>query len=239
VLGTGGRGKVEFWRAVQRAGWDLAITVGLSPESPGVIALDADSTLVLGEGIDDLAARAGVEVEVAAITDQAMAGELDYAESLRARVALLRGLRVGDLEAVAKGMVLRPGASQCVQQFRAAGWKVLVVSGGFDFYLDEIARRLTVDGVVGNRLAMKDGTVTGEVDGTVVGAQEKANALQEWLQKEGRVQSVAVGDGANDRAMMGLATVAIGVSPWPALFSVIDGMVCSGDLSGVGEMCGG
>jgi phosphoserine phosphatase len=238
VLGTYGRGKVEFWRAVRERGWDLAISDGLSPGSPGVIALDADSTLVLGEGIDELAARAGVESEVAAITDRAMAGELDYAESLLERVARLRGLRSADLEAVAKGIVLRPGALECVQQFRELGWRVLVVSGGFDFYLDEIARRLPIDGVVGNRLSMRNNTVTGEIEGTVVGAEEKASAVEEWLQKESRVQSIAVGDGANDRAMMERASIAIGVSPRSALFSVIDGMVCSGDLSGVGELCG-
>lgn len=232
------RGDVEFWTSVREQGWDLAVTEDLDPTVPGVIAFDADSTLVLGEGIDDLASRAGVAAEVAAITDRAMAGELDYAASLRARVALLRGLGATDLAAVAAAIKLRPGARRCVEIFRALKWRILVVSGGFDFYLEEIARRLRVDAVVGNRLSVRDGVLSGEVEGPIVGAREKAEALRAELRRSGRRLGIAVGDGANDRELMAAAGVAIGVLPRPALFPVLDGVVGRGGLEVVPTLSG-
>lgn len=207
----------------------LALDVSLLPEGElgrrGAFFFDADSTLVLGEGIDELAARAGVEAEVAAVTDRAMAGELDYADSLRERVALLRGLATSELQEVADSLRLRAGAEDCVRALRARGWPVIVLSGGFEFYLQVIQSRLGVDAVAGNRLEVVDGRLTGGVHGRILDAAGKAEQLRHWRRRSGADFTVAMGDGANDRPLLAAATVGMGVAPRDALLPEVDGIL--------------
>lgn len=221
-----GREKAPAFFAAVRA---LDLDVALLPSRPlvgrGVFCFDADSTLVMGEGIDQLAALAGVETQVAAVTDRAMAGELDYGTSLRERVALLAGLPVSELAAVARDLELRPGAPECVRALRARGWPVVVLSGGFSFYLEEIQRRLDVDDYVGNRLEIRDGRLTGRVEGEILDAGGKARALDLYRSRYDADFTVAIGDGANDRPLLEAATVGLGVVPRDALLPVVDGVL--------------
>lgn len=214
-----------FFAAVRALDLDVSLLPAPALEGRGAFFFDADSTLVMGEGIDQLAARAGVESEVAAVTDRAMAGELDYAASLRERVALLEGLPVSELTAVARELELRDGARECLRALRARGWPVVVLSGGFSFYLEEIQRRLEVDDYAGNRLEIRDGHLTGHVEGEILDARGKARALEHHRARHGADFTVAVGDGANDRLLLEAATVGLGVEPRDALLPAVDGVL--------------
>lgn len=221
-----GRGDLApFFAAVRALELDVSLLADTPLRGTGAYFFDADSTLVVGEGIDQLAARAGVEAEVAAVTDRAMAGELDYAASLRERVALLEGLAESELAEVAAGLELRPGARDCVREIRSRGGTVVVLSGGFEFYLREIQRRLEVDAFAGNRLEVVEGRLTGRVLGDILDAAGKADQLSRRRDHSKPDFTVAVGDGANDVPLLAEATVAVGVAPRDALLPVVDGVL--------------
>jgi phosphoserine phosphatase len=176
-----------------------------------------DSTLINIECVDEIAAAAGRRAEVAAITEAAMRGEItDYKASLRQRVALLRGVRVSQLEEVyADRLQLNPGAERLVAACQAAGQKVLLVSGGFTFFTDRIRDRLGIDFTRSNVLGVEDGKLTGTmVDqpwGDICDGAEKRRMLLETCSRLGidARQSIAVGDGANDLPMMGEAGLSV------------------------------
>ena len=177
-----------------------------------LVVLDVDSTLIENEVIELLAAEAGSLAEVERITLEAMNGELDFEESLRARVETLAGLpesvfaRVGELVTVTRGV------PELIAGVRAAGGKVGVVSGGFHEVLDPIAASLGLDYWRANRLEISDGRLTGSVTGDVIDAEAKASTLREWAAESNIPLSatVAVGDGANDLPMMAIAGLAVG-----------------------------
>lgn len=202
---------------------------------PGWVAFDADSTLIDGEGIDLVAARVGCGQDVARITEAAMRGELDYAQSLRERVARLRGAPASVLHEVAADLRLNPGAAEAVDALRGAGWRTLVVSGGFLPLVESVRARLGLDAAVANRLAVSNGLLTGEVEGDIVGADRKQEALRELASG---LPTVAVGDGANDAEMLRAATVGIAFRPKPTLLSAADGVIARGDLSALPFLAG-
>jgi len=176
-----------------------------------LVVLDADSTLIENESIDLLAEAAGVLPQVAAITERAMRGELDFAASLRERVKRLAGLPVEALDAARSRIVVTAGAAALVAAVHAAGGRVGVVSGGFHELLDPVAESLGLDFVRANRLDVRDGVLTGRVTGPIVDSTAKAVALREWA-RESRTplsNTIAVGDGANDREMMAVAGLSI------------------------------
>jgi phosphoserine phosphatase len=182
-----------------------------------VLALDMDSTLVNIETLDEVAALAGKGTEVAAITEAAMRGEIaDYAESLRRRVAMLEGAPVALLERVyAEKLRLNPGAETLLAAARAAGWKTLLVTGGFTWFTDQLKTRLGFDAARSNELDIIDGKLTGRVTGpaggAIVDAQGKAQAVAELCSTLGcpTQQAIVIGDGANDLAMMRLAGLSV------------------------------
>jgi phosphoserine phosphatase len=186
----------------------------------GLIAFDMDSTLINIECVDEIADAAGRKAEVAAITEAAMRGEIaDYKESLRQRVALLRGVKMAHLEEVyAHRLQLNPGAQELVQACRAAGLKTLLVSGGFTFFTDRIRARLGLDFARSNVLEVQDGVLTGRmVDqpwGDICDGAEKRRTLLEVASLLGvpAGRCIAVGDGANDLPMMNACAEAGGVS---------------------------
>jgi len=177
-----------------------------------LVVLDVDSTLVENEVIEELAVEADSLALVEDITFKAMNGELDFEESLRARVATLAGLPESVFQDVAPRIRVTAGVPAMIAAIRAAGGRTAVVSGGFHEVLDPVAASLGLDHWRANRLEVADGVLTGGLTGPIIDAQAKADTLQEWADDLGipLSQTVAVGDGANDLTMMALAGLAVG-----------------------------
>ncbi|MGY1636177.1 phosphoserine phosphatase SerB [Geodermatophilus sp. SYSU D00742] len=199
-------------------GADIAVEqVGLARRSKRLIVLDVDSTLVRGEVIDELAARAGRASEVARITAAAMNGELDFAESLRARVGALAGLPVSVLDEVREHLVLTPGARTLIRTLKRLGFRCGIVSGGFTQITDPLAAELGLDFAAANTLEVADGRLTGGLVGEIVDRAGKARALARFADEYGIPldQTVAVGDGANDLDMLNAAGLGIAFNAKP------------------------
>lgn len=176
-----------------------------------LVAFDMDSTLIQMEVIDELAKRAGVGERVAAITERAMRGELDFKQSFTERVALLKGLPESVLQEVADSLQLTEGAEKLVFILRRLGYKTAILSGGFEYFGKLLQQRLGFDYVFANQLPMANGLVTGCVGSDIVDGAKKAELLQQLAHKEGIVleQCIAVGDGANDLPMLSIAGLGI------------------------------
>ncbi|MGC4111876.1 MAG: phosphoserine phosphatase SerB [Nocardioides sp.] len=176
-----------------------------------LIVMDVDSTLIQGEVIELLAAHSGYAAEVAAVTDRAMRGELDFEESLRARVALLAGIPASALDEVYDALVLAPGARTLVRILRRLGYRFALVSGGFSQITDRLAADLGIHYARANELEIADGRLTGRIVGDVVDRAGKATALRHFADEVGvTVESVvAIGDGANDLDMLEVAGLGI------------------------------
>lgn len=183
----------------------------LTRRSKRLIVMDMDSTLIQQEVIDEIAVTLGVQDRVSAITERAMNGELDFDESLRERVRLLKGTPVSALSQVLERIQLTPGAEDLVRILKRLGYRTAVVSGGFIEIVEPIQKRLGLDYAYANRLEVKDGVLTGEVVGTIINRQRKAELLVSIAQAE-RIeldQVIAVGDGANDLDMLDRAGLGI------------------------------
>ncbi|HEL2057131.1 TPA: phosphoserine phosphatase SerB [Streptococcus suis] len=177
----------------------------------GLLVMDVDSTLILEEGIDLLGEEAGVGEEVAAITERAMRGELDFEEALRERVALLKGLPVTVFDRIMEKIHFTPGAADLVAELKNRGYKVAVVSGGFHETVDRLAAQLEFDYVRANRLEVVDGLLTGQVLGEIVTKETKKACLDAWAVENGLElsQTIAMGDGANDLPMIQRAGIGV------------------------------
>ena len=221
-LTVSGAGSTELRTALgtvaAATGTDVAVEqTGLARRSKRLIVLDVDSTLVRGEVIDELAARAGRAAEVARITAAAMNGELDFEESLRARVAVLAGLPVSVLDEVREHLVLTPGARTLIRTLQRLGFRCGIVSGGFSQITDPLAAALGLDFAAANTLEVADGRLTGGLVGEVVDRAGKARALARFAGEHGIPldQTVAVGDGANDLDMLNAAGLGIAFNAKP------------------------
>jgi phosphoserine phosphatase len=189
-----------------------------------LIVMDVDSTLIQGEVIEMLAARAGCEAEVARVTEQAMRGEIDFTESLRARVALLEGLAATALDEVYDDLVLAPGARTTVRTLKRLGYRFAIVSGGFTHITDRLAAELGIDFAAANQLEIVDGRLTGRVLGEVVDRAGKAAALRRFARQTGLPEAavVAIGDGANDLDMLAAAGLGIAFNAKPVVQQAAD-----------------
>ncbi|MUM77315.1 phosphoserine phosphatase SerB [Pseudodesulfovibrio sp. F-1] len=176
-----------------------------------LVAFDMDSTLIQAEVIDELAKEAGVGEQVAAITEAAMRGELDFKQSLRKRLSLLEGLDESVLCRVAERLPLTEGAERLISTLKNVGYKIAILSGGFTYFGNILKERLGIDHVHANELEIVDGKLTGRALGEIVDAQKKAELLQAIADQEGisLQQVIAVGDGANDLPMLNLAGLGI------------------------------
>lgn len=217
---------------VTAAGAAARVDVAVQRETLGrramrLVAFDVDSTLIQGELIDEVAKIAGCGDEVAAITAAAMAGELDFEEALRARVALLEGFEVDELVRIANEVPFTPGARTLVTTLKRLGFKVVAFSGGFSMMTDVVGRRLGLDATHANALEVVDGRLTGRLEGRVVDRARKGELLEELAEQTGipLAQTVAVGDGANDLDMLGRAGLGIAFNAKTVLREVADAAI--------------
>ncbi len=207
------------------------------PAAPArfLVVLDADSTLIRNEVIELIADEAGRGAEVAAATEAAMRGEVDFASSLRSRVEALEGVPIAAFARVLSRIEPTPGVRELIAAVHERGGAVGVVSGGFHEILDTVAPDLGVDVWRANRLATRDGALSGVVDGGIVDAAGKAAALREWAAERGVpvARTIAIGDGANDLEMMAVAGLGVAFNAKPAVRARADLVVGPVDLAEV------
>ncbi|WP_114891121.1 phosphoserine phosphatase [Haemophilus haemolyticus] len=195
---------------------DLEVDIAKLDFSPklsqaGLLVMDMDSTAIQIECIDEIAKLAGVGELVSAITESAMRGELDFEQSLRRRVGTLKGAPESILQQVREHLPLMPGLVETIQTLQKYGWKTAIASGGFTYFADYLKALLQLDFAASNQFDIEDGKLTGLVKGDVVDAQYKAKTLQRLLEEYGldSQHSIAIGDGANDLAMMNVAGLGV------------------------------
>lgn len=225
----GGAAYVQLQNVMARTAVALGVDIALedyslSRRTKRLIVFDVDSTLIQGEVIEMLADRAGALAAVAEVTEAAMRGELDFAESLHKRVATLAGLPAEVLDEVADQIELTPGARTTIRTLRRLGYHCGIVSGGFRQVIEPLAHDLMMDFVAANELEIVDGKLTGRVVGQVIDRPGKAKALRDFAQQVGvpMEQTVAVGDGANDIDMLSAAGLGVAFNAKPALREVAD-----------------
>ncbi|MCG8669417.1 MAG: phosphoserine phosphatase SerB [Pseudomonadales bacterium] len=200
-----------------------------------LVAFDMDSTLIEAEVIDELAKRAGVGEQVAEITESAMRGEIDFTESFKRRVALLKGLDESVLEDIAANLPITEGAENLISALRALGFKTAILSGGFTYFGQYLKNKLGIDYVHANELAIENGKVTGEVVGRVVDGQRKAELLKDIadIERLNLDQVIAVGDGANDLPMLGIAGLGIAFRAKPVVKENAEHAISNLGLDGI------
>ncbi|MFV0253918.1 MAG: phosphoserine phosphatase SerB [Beutenbergiaceae bacterium] len=189
-----------------------------------LLVLDVDSTLITAEQIDLLAARAGAQARVASITEAAMSGELDFTQSLHARVAVLAGLPVSVLQSVRSELRFTAGVTELLAHCAAEGWPVGLVSGGFREIIEPLVAHLPISRIQANQLHVVDGVLTGRLSGPVVDRAAKARFLHSFAQAEQipLADTIAIGDGANDLDMITTAGLGVAFMAKPALRAEAD-----------------
>ena len=202
----------KFLQISQQLDLDVAVQEdNLYRRSRRLVCFDMDSTLIQVEVIDELAKAAGVGEQVAAITESAMRGEIDFSESFRQRMALLKGMDESVLKNIAENLPITEGAARLISHLRHFGYKIAILSGGFTYFADYLKEKLGVDYVYANQLDFEDGKLTGKVKGEIVDGQMKAKLLIQIAEQEGisTEQVIAVGDGANDLPMLAIAGLGV------------------------------
>ena len=217
---------------------DLLITDHL-PQVPGVFVSDMDSTMIGQECIDELADFAGIKDQIAAITERAMQGELDFAEALSERVRLLGGLGEDAIQQCLDQRIRdMPGARTLVATLKAQGCATVLVTGGFHQFADPVAERLGFERVVGNRLAVSHGKLTGGLSGDIVDSAVKEAVLHGAVEARGGAASLATGDGANDIPMLVAASYGLAYHAKPKARAAANGSIDRGDLTDVLRLLG-
>jgi phosphoserine phosphatase len=226
----------ELSEVARAIGMDIVV----QPESmfkkrKKVIVFDMDSTIVDGEIIDEMAKLARVGAKVALITEKGMRGKMDFIQSLRNRISLLKGLSIKSLEPLAYTIKLTKGSEELISSLKEMGFKVGLISGGFSYFTDILKKRLGFDYAFGNELEIKKDRLTGRIRGKIIDAQRKAEIMDEICRKEGvtRDEVVAVGDGSNDRIMVANAGLGIAFNAKEILKKVADGTITRDNMKGV------
>ncbi len=200
-----------------------------------LICFDMDSTLIQTEVIDELAIRAGVGDQVKAITERAMRGEIDFTDSFRQRVALLKGLDVSVMQEIAESLPITEGVERLMKLLKMVGFKIAILSGGFMYFGNYLAQKFGIDYVYANELEVKGGKLTGRYVGEVVDGRRKAELLKliAQVEKIDLMQTVAVGDGANDLPMIGLAGLGIAFHAKPKVKATAQQSLSTVGLDGI------
>jgi len=204
--------RAEFLSVAQELNVDIAFQEdSLFRRNRRLAVFDMDSTLIEAEVIDELAKAAGVGEQVSAITERAMAGELDFRASFKERLALLKGLDVSVLDSIGASLRLTEGAETLFAELKRLGYKTAILSGGFTYFAKQLQAKLGIDYVFANELEVVDGKCTGVAIEPIVDAQRKADLLKQLAEKEGLrlEQTIAVGDGANDLPMLAIAGLGV------------------------------
>jgi phosphoserine phosphatase len=228
--------KETLLRLAMRSSFDIALQrEGVFRRSKRMVVMDMDSTLITIEIIDELARAHGVRDQVAAVTERAMAGEMDYDESLRRRLSLLEGLDVSVLKRLAAELPLTEGAETLMRALKRLGYRTAVISGGFSIAAESLKAQLGIDYAYSNTVEIKDGKLTGRVVGPIVNAKRKAELLDTIAQSESILldQVIAVGDGANDLLMLEKAGLGIAFRAKPKLRAAADTSISSGGLDSI------
>jgi phosphoserine phosphatase len=226
--------------ALATTGSELGVDIAVSPGglmrfATKLVVMDVDSTLIKQEVIELLGAKAGVQSEIAKITEAAMRGDLDFEASLRARVALLKGLPASVLEDVQSEITLTPGARTLVRTLKKLGHHIALVSGGFEPVITPLATELGIDHIRANNLEVVDGKLTGALIGPVIDRAGKATALRNFAAEHNidLDQTIAIGDGANDLDMIAIAGMGIAFNAKPAVKAAADSSVSAPYLDSV------
>ena len=225
-----------FEDACSEVGQDVVVqTEDIFQRPKRLIVFDVDSTLIDVEMIDELAKAAGVGEKVSEITRKAMSGEIDFDKALKERARLLEGLRVEVLEAISENLEITPGAEELISTLKALGFKVALVSGGFKYFVEKIRKKLSMDYAYANKLVIKEGKLTGEVEEPIIDDKRKGEIIRQLAKKENLLleEIVAVGDGANDRFMLQSSGLGIALNPKKILKKVADGVITKENLTGI------
>jgi phosphoserine phosphatase len=239
-LAVSGANLATLRSALASTGSELGVDIAVSPGglmrfATKLVVMDVDSTLIQQEVIELLGAKAGVQSEIAKITEAAMRGELDFEASLRARVALLKGLPETVLSDVQSEITLTPGARTLVRTLKKLGHHIALVSGGFEPVIAPLAAELGIDHMRANNLAIADGKLTGALVGPVIDRAGKATALRDFAAEHNvdLEQTIAIGDGANDLDMIAIAGMGIAFNAKPAVKAAADSSVSAPYLDSV------
>ena len=229
-----GNWKAEWISIAHELALDIApLNFHASLKQAGLLVMDMDSTAIQIECIDEIAKLAGTGDMVSAITERAMRGELDFSQSLRQRVATLRDAPEGILQEVKQHLPLMPGLVETVKELKNHGWKVAIASGGFTYFAEVLQQKLGLDFIAANQFEIIDGKLTGNVQGTIVDAQYKAQTLQQLAQQFNipTENTVAIGDGANDLTMMQVANLGVAYHAKPKVQQLAQVIVNFTDLT--------